>query len=422
VNVKRTLGVWGSLVVSAACSCSGSSSTNDKPGPNSEADATAGTDGNAIDGTLPADGGATRPLPAVDGAASDGAAVDGATEAGSVASSLIHYLGRFDTRDPAGPRFAFPGSAIAVTFHGTGMQVALSDSGTSYFTVVVDGGAPSVVPTSGANHTYTLASKLTAGQHTLVLTKRTESDVGVVQFLGFTTQGGALVASPDPFARRIEYVGDSITCGYGDLGVGPNCSFSASTEDETVAYGALAAAALNAQQTVVAYSGKGVYRNYDGSTTGLVPALFELTLPDDPTSTWGFATPPPDVVVVNLGTNDFAMGDPGVGFEQAYEAFLRTIRQHYPKAYVVCTMSPMSDATSRAEDEGYVQAAIQDLASGGDARVSALGITGADGGPTWGFEPQLASNGYGCDSHPSGKTQKLMGQELTAALKTLLGW
>ena len=28
--------------------------------------------------------------------------------------ATIHYLGRFDTRDPAGPRFAWPGSAIAV--------------------------------------------------------------------------------------------------------------------------------------------------------------------------------------------------------------------------------------------------------------------------------------------------------------------
>jgi lysophospholipase L1-like esterase len=374
-----------------------------------------------MDGTLPVDGGGTQHPPA-DGAAADGATVDGATEAGSVASSLIHYLGRFDTRDPAGPRFAFPGSAIAVTFRGTGMQVSLSDSGTSYFTVVVDGGAPTVVPTSGANQTYTLASKLTAGQHTLVLTKRTESDVGVAQFLGFTPQGGALVASPDPFSRRIEYVGDSISCGYGDLGVGPNCSFSASTEDETVAYDALAAAALNAEQTVVAYSGRGVYRNFDGSTTGLVPALFELTLPDDPTSTWGFATPAPDVVVINLGTNDFAMGDPGVAFEQAYEAFLRQIRQHYPHAYLVCTMSPMIDEPNRSTDEGYVQSAIQDLASGGDARVSALETPGADGGPTWDFETQLASNGYGCDSHPSAKTQKVMGQQLTTALKTLLGW
>jgi lysophospholipase L1-like esterase len=418
VSVTRTLGVWGSLVVSAVCSCS-SSSTNDKPGSSSEADATVGSDGEAMDGTLPLDGAGSQPAPPADGAAIDGATVDGGIEAGSVATSLIHYLGRFDTRDPAGPRAAFPGSAIAVTFNGTGMKVALSDTGTNYFTVVVDGGAPTVVQTSGANQTYTLASKLTAGQHKLVLTKRTEADVGVVQFLGFTPQGGALVASPDPFTRRIEYVGDSITCGYGDLGVGPNCSFSASTEDETVAYGALAAAALNAQQTVIAYSGRGVYRNYGDGSTGLMPTLFELTLPDDPTSTWGFTTPAPDVVIINLGTNDFSTGDPGSGFEQAYEAFLRQVRQHYPDAYVVCTMSPMMDGTGRAADEAYVETAIQNV---GDARVSALGITGGDGGATWGFETQLASNGYGCDAHPSSKTQKLMGQELTASLKKLLGW
>ncbi len=251
------------------------------------------------------------------GATPDATVSAGGPDAGPLASPAIHYLGRFDTRDPAGPRFAWPGSAIAATFRGTGIQVTLSDTGTNYFVVVVDGGAPTVLATSGDNKTYTLASNLTNAQHTVMLTKRTESNVGVVQLLGITPQGGALVTSPAPFTRRIEYVGDSITCGYGDLGNGPNCPFSPGTEDETIAYGALTAAQLNAQQTAIAYSGKGMYREYGGSTNNQMPVLFELTLADDPTSTWGFSTPPPDVVVINLGTNDFAQGDPGMAFQQA---------------------------------------------------------------------------------------------------------
>jgi lysophospholipase L1-like esterase len=419
VKAYRTLGVWGPVLIAAGCA--GSSDPTSTVAAN-EID---GAVGNGVESGIAADsdGGAMPPL-AADGGAADGRAADGAGAAPPVVSTAtIHYLGRFDTRDPAGPRFAWPGSAIAATFTGTGLQATLSDTGTNYFDVVVDGGAPVIISTSGASKKYALASKLASGEHTLVFTKRTEANQGVVQLLALTPQGGgALVASPEPFTRRIEYIGDSITCGYGVLGVGPSCTFSADTEDESVAYGGLAAAALKAQQTVIAYSGKGVYRAYGGMMTDQMPTLFGLTLPDDATSTWGFTTPAPDVVVISLGTNDFSGGDPGAGFEQAYEAFLRQVREVYPKAYLVCDMSPMFDAPSRAAAEGYVTTAMAKLQNAGDTRVTSLTIAGADGGPTWGFETQNASDGYGCDYHPSQSTQLRMGQELTAALRQLLGW
>ncbi len=345
----------------------------------------------------------------------------GAPEGGAAAQATIHFLGRFDTRDAAGPRFAWPGSALAATFSGTGIKVSLTDAGTNYFTVVIDGGAPATLSTTGSNKTYTLASNLAFGSHTLVLTKRTESNVGVVQFLGLAPQGGSLVPSPDPFTRRVEYVGDSITCGYGNLGMGPNCSFSADTEDETVAYGALAAAGLDAQQTVVAYSGKGMYRNNDGTTQDAMPVLFERTLADDPTSVWGFATPPPDIVVINLSTNDFAKGDPGASFHQAYVAFLHQLRTHYASAYVLCTLSPLLSGSDRSASLGYIQGAVQQVRTGGDDKVSMVAIPD-EGGTTSIFDVQQASDGYGCDYHPSTKTDALMATQLIPAIRGLTAW
>jgi lysophospholipase L1-like esterase len=351
-----------------------------------------------------------------------GTSPDSGHEAGTLPTlSTIHYLGRFDTRDPAGPRFAWPATAIAATFQGTGIQATLSDTGTNYLVVVVDGGAPTVVATTGSNKTYTLASNLPAGQHTLVLTKRTEANVGVEQLLALTPQGGALVPSPEPFRRRIEYVGDSITCGYGDLGAGPDCHFSADTEDATIAYGSLAAAALDSQQTAIAYSGRGMYREYGGSTTNQMPVLWTRTLPDDPTSTWGFTTPAPDLVVINLSSNDFATGDPGNAFVQAYSMFLQTLRQHYPNAYVVCALAATMTEPNRTIAAGYIQGVVQQARNAGDTRVSTLQLPG-DGGAFFGFATQLASDGYGCDYHPSAKTQSLMGMQLTGAIPAIVGW
>lgn len=403
------------LATEWACTSGASSKSGDKPagpaGPQAASDAAAADAGVA-------DGAAQEPpLPEHDG----GGSTDGATDAAPAVLSTIHFLGRFDTRDPAGPRFAWPGTGIAATFQGTGIQITLSDTGSNYLVVVVDGGAPTAVATSGNGKTYMLASNLPAGQHTLMVTKRTEADVGVEQFLGLTPQGGALVPSPEPFTRRIEYVGDSITCGYGDTGNGPNCSFSPETEDETVAYGSLAAAALGAQAIVTAYSGKGMYREYGGSTTNQMPVLFERALPDDSSSTWGFTTPAPDVVVINLSTNDFAQGDPGNPFVQAYEAFLHQLRQHYPSAYIVCALSPMLGDPNHATSGGYVQTAAAQARSAGDMRVSTLQVA-ADGGTFSGFATQLASNGYGCDYHPTVKTHQLMGTQLAAAIPSIVGW
>ncbi len=335
---------------------------------------------------------------------------DGST---SASSALVHLVGRFAPMDPtAQPTFAWPGSAIVAAFTGTGISVQLVDSAppsaTNYFTVVIDGATPTVVSTSSSTQTYTLASGLAQGQHTLTLTKRTESYVGVVQFLGFQVAGGSLVASPEPFTRRIELVGDSITCGYGDLGDG-NCSFTSSTEDVTVAYGELAAAQLNAQATVIAYSGIGMWRDFAGDVvTDQMPMRFERTLADDPSSQWGFTTPNPDVVVINLGTNDFAYDDPGQSYVTAYVGFLHQVRQHYPAAQIICTSSPMLSGTDHSSEAADVQSAITQV---GDPKVAFLD-----------FVTQSDSAGYGCDGHPSLITHQAMATVLVAKIRSLMGW
>jgi lysophospholipase L1-like esterase len=334
----------------------------------------------------------------------------------STPSVLIHYIGRFDMHDAAGARFGWPGTAIAATFTGTGIDAKLRDSGTNFFTVVIDGAEGTPLSTSAAMETYALASGLSPGRHTLVLTKRTESFVGTVQLLALTPRGGSLVSSRPPFTRRIEYIGDSVTCGYGDRGANQACHFSADTEDETLAYGALVGKELNAAVSVIAYSGIGMYRSFSGSTGDQMPVLFERTLASEPTP-WSFKTPEPDVVVVNLGDNDFAKGDPGDAFERAYVAFLQHLRAHYPNARVVCALNAMLSDTyppqvmARTKASAATQRAVEERNAAGDARVSYFA-----------FDERRATEGFGCDYHPSVASHQLMAAALGSALRTLMGW
>ncbi len=337
-----------------------------------------------------------------------GRSTDGSDE--KVTSGPFHIIGRFDARDPAGPRLGWPGIEIRARFSGSGLKAQLADKGISHYDVRIDGGPPKQLVVAGSKKTYDLATGLGPGPHELVLTKRTETSTGVTQLFGFV---GTLVPSPAPTGRRIELLGDSITCGYGVLGADASCGFSPDTESEQLAWGALAAKELGALRMVTAVSGIGVLRNYDGSTSDTMPARYDRALADDATSTWDHEAFHPDVVVVNLGTNDFGggKGDPGSGFEATYTKLLADLRARHPNARIVATTSPLLTGESRPEHRAYIEAAIAARASAGDSKITLVDL-----------DEQSPGDGYGCDSHPSVTTQHKMAAKLVQHLKTLMGW
>jgi hypothetical protein len=88
---------------------------------------------------------------------------------------------------------------------------------TNYFAVIIDGGEPTVLQLSKNQTEYVLASNLPKGNHTVEVFKRTESNVGKVDFMGFTLPKGTTIIEPAPLPKRkIEFIGNSITCGYGN--------------------------------------------------------------------------------------------------------------------------------------------------------------------------------------------------------------
>jgi lysophospholipase L1-like esterase len=326
----------------------------------------------------------------------------------------LHLIGRFDRSLLDAPRFAWSGSAIWARFEGTELAVDLEDSGMNQFDVVIDGGTAELLTLLEGPARYTLASGLAEGTHDVRLVRRTEARLGPTTFRGFV--GAQLVPSAPP-ERWIEIVGDSITCGYGVLGDGPNCPFSPDTEAETHAYGALAASEVGAAHTAIAYSGRGVVRNYAGEASDLMPALWTRTIADDPESAWDFSLPEPTVVVVNLGTNDFSIGDPGPTFVDGYDAFLQDIRARYPDTWIFVATSPMLSDSSpegemrRTRHRMYLDAVIAGAASRDDARVSLLE-----------FAEQDPADGFGCNYHPNETTNATMATVLVDAIRDVASW
>jgi lysophospholipase L1-like esterase len=337
----------------------------------------------------------------------------------------IFYLGRVDC-NPAGPSFAFPAVSVRLRFTGSALDLRLRDSGTgtaqstNYYDVSIDGAAPTRLEMTAGDQVYPLARDLSDGEHSAEIVKRVESNgnSGKGQVLGFRVREGAALLPVAQKPLRVEFIGDSITCGYGDeLSTTMPDMFHYTTlnSNANAAYGALVARELDAEYVAVAISGRGVYRNYSDGAGELAPVFYNDTLPDDSAApAWDFTRYVPDVVVVNLGTNDFSPPGPDHdAYRTAYTAFLKQIRGHYPDALLLAVVGTMlsdgfpAGVMAWTTNQSDVSGVVNDLTAQGDTNVHYLALT-----------PQSAP--FGEDYHPTLATHQQMAQAVATELERLL--
>ena len=320
----------------------------------------------------------------------------------------VRFVGRVDRSDPNAVRFAWSGTEVVGRFQGTSISARIHDDGTNFFEVLVDGQPKFVLQTQPNREIYSLAENLPDAVHDIALYKRTEARVGEAVFLGF--EGSASMMPPlPPSTRRIEFVGDSITTGYGNEGPGVDCTFNPAQQNEYTTYAAIAARRLGAEHVNVAWSGK---------TIGEMTEYWERTLPARAESKWDHQSWVPQIVVLNIGTNDFAIRDPGEArFVRMYIALFLRVRAAYPNALIVCALGPMlSDGyppgrRNRTLAKRYMQATMAKLKAAGQTHFEYLD-----------FLEQRESDGLGCGYHPGRTTHALMAERLAAFVKEQLGW
>lgn len=320
----------------------------------------------------------------------------------------VRFVGRTDRCDATGVRYAWSGSGFVGAFSGTGIRVRLRDT-TNQHSVLIDGKlAPTLVATAGESW-YTLATGLAAGEHRVEVYRRTEASFGTTVVTGIEVQGGELLAPPPALERRLEVIGDSISCGYGNEGALP-CTFSATTENHYLAFPAVLARSLEAELSTVAWSGKGVIYNYGGDKVSPMPILYDRVDPGDRTQLWTFKYQP-HAVVINLGTNDYSTGAGPTDelFVATYRGFLERLRGFYPDAYILCTVGPLLGGSQLSTARRNIQAAVDARVAAGDQNVGVVPINTPNTAP-------------GCDWHPSVAVHAAMAAELAAPLRQKLGW
>jgi lysophospholipase L1-like esterase len=375
-------------------------------------------------GGIPSSGGAQ----ATGGISSSGGAqaTGGISSSGGASAAPTdgpRWVGRVDASDPKAVRFAWQGAGFVATVNGSSIAVKLRTEGTPtvYFQPVIDGKvAARFKVDAGADQTVTLASGLPASDHLVELYRDTEGMYGLSTFLGFAS--GTVKAAPSASGRLIEVVGDSISAGYGNLGsephpnwvASPACHWTADNSTWYQTYAAIAGHALNAEVSTIARSGWGMCRDATGNTSNVLSSVYANALGTDSSVAWAFEAKA-SVVVVNLGTNDWANGDPGTSYETAYTNFIAKVRSHYPDAWIFLTIGSMTGEPALSQVKTHLANVVAAATSTGDKKVVTfdLGVQnmGADGSvPT------------GCDWHPNVADHQRMAGILQQQLSSKLGW
>jgi lysophospholipase L1-like esterase len=324
--------------------------------------------------------------------------------------SHIQYTGRIDFDNPAAPRIWAPGVYIKAKFKGSICQFLINDElqgghNHNYLEIVVDNQAPYRIQLKEKNNVINLPAGLSNGEHTVLICKDTESNIGYIDFLGFKCE--QLLPLPAKPKRKIEYFGDSITTGAGmDLSaIACNAGQWYDQHNAYMSYGASTSRSLDAQWQLTSLAGVGLIHSCCNMKV-LMPMIYDKTFLIADSLTWDFKNYRPDVVTICLGQNDGVQDS--TTYCTAYVNFIKAIRQHYPQADIVCLSSPMADAYLTAALKRYLTGITAFMNKTGDKRVTKFFFS--------------RSYNKGCGGHPDLDEHKVIAAELTAYIKQLKSW
>lgn len=259
-----------------------------------------------------------------------------------------------------------------------------------------------------------------------------------LQIHALKSDGAFLPVQEKPY--KIEFIGDSITSGEGAIGAKAEEDWIPMWFSAIHNYTYMTAGALNAEYRVISQSGWGVLTSWDNNPKGSIPDVYEQVcglLAGERNEELGagdehdFSSWQPDVVVVNLGSNDGGAfqspewKDPDTGkvykqrlnedgtyheedlaaFEKAVEQFLFKLRKNNPTAHLVWAYGmlgfPMMPAIYRAVN-AYTQKT-------GDRKVTIIQL------------PDTTEETVGARTHPGELSHRRTAEVLAEYVQGMLG-
>jgi len=318
--------------------------------------------------------------------------------------------------------FAVTGRACSIMLQGDSTAVeADQENNVARYAVYVDGERTQTCVMTEAVREVIVFSGTEIRTARVELIKLSESAMSTLAVTAVVTDG---TVSPLPEREHlVEFVGDSITCGYGADTAKADELFRTDNEDVTKAYAWQAADLLHCDRRMISLSGYGVLSGWTGdpevpSPTQLIPLYYERAgfsyavsdgehVQDWP---WRFDTREPEIIVLNLGTNDasYTVDDPAkqAAFRERYQAFLAQLRRCNPHARILCVLGVMGDVLYPSVE----QAAAAYTQATGDTNLETMHLEA--------IRPD--TEGYAADFHPTVATHTRIAAVVAERLRAML--
>lgn len=320
------------------------------------------------------------------------------------------YKGRFYFGDGNCASFAWPYTSIKVRFKGQRAAAVLESNNDDYFVVLVDGEVYRNKLKVNRRKLYMLAENLEDSEHTLEIIKRTECFEGTTNFYGFELFEGEALEPIEEDKLKLEVIGDSISCGFCNEAENTNVEFDAELSNSYLSYGALASRMVDADLNITAWSGMGLVNNSDNSPMPM-PERIDWIVPEKVNVKWDFNKYIPDVVVVNLGTNDFLSGMINKErFINGYKDFIEKLLSLYGDVKIICCVGPMITGNELKEITTWIQEEVVEYYNNKkNTNIYYLQ-----------FDEQKAEDGYATANHPSIKTHTRMAEKLAGKISEIV--
>ena len=330
----------------------------------------------------------------------------------------------------------YSGSSITFSFVGKKAEAAIwsdadawGEDGKGYIAIYVNGSVEPVkrICLNATEDVYTLYESDKEENVTITIMKYSEVRFGHcgIRYLQIDTE--KLCPPPVAGKRRMEISGDSITCGYSVESENELQPFQTVLENPTKSYSLLTARALGAEVNLVSWSGNGILSSYvDETATApsdacLMPKVYRYTdiagseklFGEDESKweRWDFSRFEPDIILVNLGTNDSSwckdIPERKDQFRDRYVAFIQDIRQDNPKAQILCILGTMDQRLVGKVEEAVKRFSEEQK----DEMVYFLALP-----------LQKEEDGYAGQFHPTALTHKKTAEIVVAEVKRIMKW
>lgn len=309
------------------------------------------------------------------------------------------------------------GSASSVSFIASGKSVVINCKSATdaygFIEVSLNGNYVDRYKISAARETEIEIDLKKDSSNHIQIFKATEAPNGGL--LLTTINAEKLLTYNDTSSLEMEFIGDSITCGYGAATEEIPCGSGAEWYDQHTAYyayGSRIARALNANYTLSSFSGMGMYRNWNDEDQFVMPDVYQtINLDGNEKDLWK-PKKQPAIVSICLGTNDLSTGDgtkkrlpfSKEKFTKNYINFVRLVYKRYPKAKIVLLNSPMVSG----EKNDILVSCLQEVKNSFEETHDIVIFQFKDINPK------------GCGSHPNIEDHEKMASQMIPKYKELL--